>query len=93
MSKDIHSDHISRNKEPPKRAVHMVNAQSHTIIMFLCCLIPLLLIVALSSLGIIGSWGFLALILLCPILHLFLMRAIYREKRERKVDDYESEKD
>jgi len=71
----------------------MVNAQSHTIIMFLCCLIPLLLIVALSSLGIIGSWGFLALILLCPILHLFLMRAIYREKRERKVDDYESEKD
>jgi hypothetical protein len=31
-------------------------------------------IVLLSLLGVLGSWGFYALILLCPLLHLFFMR-------------------
>jgi uncharacterized membrane protein YdjX (TVP38/TMEM64 family) len=77
----MNSDHISDNKEPPKK---------HIWIMLICCLAPLFGIIALSSFGIIGSWGFFALILLCPILHLLLMRAIYRAKEQRRLDDYES---
>jgi len=47
---------------------------SHSFWMILCCAIPLVGIVLLSLLGILGSWGFYALILLCPLLHLFFMR-------------------
>jgi Flp pilus assembly protein TadB len=47
---------------------------SHSFWMILCCAIPLLGIVLLSLLGMLGSWGFYALILLCPLLHLFFMR-------------------
>jgi hypothetical protein len=42
--------------------------------MLLCCAIPLGGIVLFSLLGILGSWGFYALILLCPLLHFFCMR-------------------
>jgi hypothetical protein len=81
MSNSIHPGYISHNKKFP---------QKHTWIMLICCLVPLFGIIALSSLGIIGSWGFWALILLCPILHLFMMKVIYKEKEERRTDDYES---
>lgn len=47
---------------------------SHYFWMILCCAIPLVGIVLLSLLGILGSWGFYALILLCPLFHLFFMR-------------------
>jgi hypothetical protein len=47
---------------------------SHSLGMILCCAIPLAGISILSLLGIVGSWGFYALILLCPLLHLLLMR-------------------
>ena len=84
MSNSTNSEHISHNKGEPKRKAFALSSESHrakhTIIMLICCLAPLLLIVALSSLGIIGGWGFLALILLCPMLHLFMMKVMYREK-------------
>jgi len=47
---------------------------SHIFWMILCCAIPLGAIVSLSFLGILGSWGFYALILLCPLLHFLLMK-------------------
>jgi Flp pilus assembly protein TadB len=46
---------------------------SHSFWMALCCAIPLLGIVLLSLLGILGSWGLFALILLCPLLHFIFM--------------------
>jgi nitrate reductase NapE component len=72
MSNSTHSDHTSYDKKQKRK---------HTWIMLICCLSPLLGIVALSSFGIIGSWGFFALILLCPVLHLFMMRVMYREDK------------
>ncbi len=39
---------------------------SHSFWMILCCAIPLVGIIILSLLGILGSWGFYALILLYP---------------------------
>jgi len=47
---------------------------SHSFWMILCCAIPLVSIAILSFLGILGSWGFYALVLLCPLLHLIFMR-------------------
>jgi hypothetical protein len=47
---------------------------SHSLWMVLCCGIPLVAIVILSSFGVLGEWGLYALILLCPLLHFLFMR-------------------
>lgn len=49
---------------------------NHSFWMLLCCAIPLGGIVLLSFLGILGTWGLYALILLCPLLHFVFMRRI-----------------
>ncbi len=46
----------------------------HFLLMVLCCAIPIIGIVVLSSMGILGSWGYYLLILLCPLLHFLFMR-------------------
>jgi len=48
----------------------------HVLIMLLCCAIPLALIFALPYLGVtLSSSGWLLLVLLlCPFMHLFMMR-------------------
>ncbi len=48
----------------------------HGLLMVVCCGVPLVLIVVLSILGIVGSWGYYALILLCPIIHFLLIRGM-----------------
>jgi hypothetical protein len=51
--------------------------QNHALMMILCCGIPLVGIMALSSLGVLGSWGYFALILICPLGHIFMMRGMH----------------
>lgn len=48
----------------------------HMLLMIVCCAVPLALILALPYLGVsLSSSGWLLLVLLlCPLLHLFLMR-------------------
>ncbi len=48
--------------------------KNHSLAMILCCAIPFALIVILSITGSLGSWGFYAIILLCPVLHIVMMR-------------------
>lgn len=48
--------------------------QNHPLAMILCCAIPLTLFVVLSFTGSLGSWGFYGLMLLCPLLHVLMMR-------------------
>ena len=56
---------------------------SHSWWMVLCCLIPLAAVAGLSFLGLIGVWGFYALILLCPLLHfIFIRRMASKEMQE-----------
>jgi len=50
--------------------------QNHFLIMVLCCATPLIGIWALSSLGILGSWGYYALFLICPLGHILMMRGM-----------------
>jgi len=59
--------------------------QNHVLMMILCCGIPLVGIMALSSLGILGSWGYYALIFICPLGHIFMMRGMHATPAESKM--------
>jgi len=48
--------------------------KNHSFAMILCCAVPLGLIFGLSISGNLGSWGYYALLLLCPLMHVFMMR-------------------
>ncbi len=50
----------------------------HTLIMILCCLIPLAILGILWAIGISGSYLLLGVILLCPLLHIFMMRGMHK---------------
>ncbi|UCE51404.1 MAG: DUF2933 domain-containing protein [Desulfobacterales bacterium] len=59
--------------------------KNHALAMILCCGIPIVGILALSSLGILGSWGYFALILLCPLGHIFMMRGMHSHSNDTTV--------
>ncbi len=50
----------------------------HALIMVLCCLIPLVVLGVLWAIGVSGSYLILGVILLCPLLHLFMMRGMHK---------------
>ena len=50
----------------------------HTLIMALCCLMPLAILAALWMIGVSGSYLVFGLILLCPLrMHLLMMRGMH----------------
>lgn len=59
--------------------------QNHALMMILCCGIPIVGIMALSSLGVLGSWGYFALILICPLGHIFMMRGMHSGHSDSKM--------
>ena len=59
--------------------------KNHVLAMILCCGIPIVGILALSSLGILGSWGYYALFLICPVGHLLMMRGMHSNSEETMV--------
>lgn len=54
----------------------------HTLIMVLCYLIPLVTLGVLWAIGISGSYLIFGVILLCPLLHIFMMRGMHRGSGE-----------
>ena len=48
--------------------------RNHSFAMILCCAIPMTLLLILSLSGSLGSWGYYTLFLLCPLLHVLMMR-------------------
>lgn len=46
----------------------------HAFLMIFCCVFPILAVLSLSYLGVLGSWGYYALFLLCPLSHIFMFR-------------------
>ena len=59
--------------------------KNHALAMILCCGIPIVGIMALSSLGVLGSWGYYAFMLICPVGHLLMMRGIHSNSEETMV--------
>ncbi len=57
--------------------------KNHALAMILCCAIPIVGILALSSLGVLGSWGYYALILICPLGHIFMMRGMHSKSKDK----------
>lgn len=59
----------------------------HSLLMFISCLVPLGVLFALPFLGIgPSSLSFLAVILLCPLLHLLVMRGAHNHPRPGGAD-------
>lgn len=59
--------------------------QNHFLAMVLCCAIPIVGILALSAFGVLGSWAYLLMILLCPLGHIFMMRGMHSTHAEQNV--------
>jgi hypothetical protein len=59
--------------------------KNHAFAMILCCAIPIVGILALSSLGILGSWGYIALILICFLGHIFMMRSMHSTSKTELI--------
>lgn len=63
--------------------------------MVICCLIPIVGIAVLSASGVVGSWGYYGLILLCPLGHFIIMSLMNRDsenhqgKESQKADQDE----
>lgn len=67
--------------------------QHHSLAMVLCCAIPIIGILALSASGVLGSWAYYLVILLCPLGHIFMMRGMHSSHVEQisrpEVDEIE----
>ncbi len=50
----------------------------HTLIMVLCCLIPLVILGVLWAIGVSTGYLILGVVLLCPLLHLVMMRGMHK---------------
>ena len=50
--------------------------------MVLCCVLPLIAILTLSFLGVLKSWGLYALVIICPLAHLWMMRGMFRASED-----------
>lgn len=59
--------------------------QNHFLAMVLCCAIPIVGILALSAAGVLGSWAYFLMILLCPLGHIFMMRGMHSPNTESKA--------
>jgi len=53
---------------------------NHSLLMILCCALPIVAVLSFSYLGILGSWGYYALFLLCPLSHILMHRKGHAEQ-------------
>jgi len=59
--------------------------QNHFLAMALCCAIPIVGILALSAFGVLGSWAYVLLILICPLGHIFMMRGMHSDSKDAEL--------
>jgi hypothetical protein len=58
---------------------------NHFMAMVLCCAIPIAGIAILSYMNIVGSWGSYAIFLLCPLMHIVMMRGMHKPHQKATV--------
>lgn len=61
---------------------------NHSLLMILCCAVPLVAILVLSYFNVLGSWGFYAIFLLCPLMHIFMHRGHSANAKSSRSEDY-----
>ena len=59
--------------------------QNHFLAMVLCCAIPIVGILVLSAFGVLGSWAYLLMILICPLGHIFMMRGMHSNSKDAEL--------
>lgn len=63
---------------------HTDGHSKHAIFMALCCLIPIIGIALLAASGVVGDWGYYALVLLCPLGHFVMMSRMNHSSEARQ---------
>ena len=59
--------------------------RNHFLAMALCCAIPIVGILTLSAFGVLGSWAYVLLILVCPLGHIFMMRGMHSDSKDAEL--------
>ena len=59
--------------------------QNHFLAMVLCCAIPIVGILVLSAFGVLGSWAYLLIFLICPLGHIFMMRGMHSNPKDAEL--------
>jgi len=66
-------------KEKTKEIKH-----NHGLMMLICCIVPLiLLIIAINFFGLSRSYLTWFILLLCPIMHFFMMRDMHKKGKDK----------
>ena len=60
---------------------------NHSLLMILCCAMPLVAILTLSYFNVLGSWGYYAIFLLCPLMHVFMHKGHSAQAKSSKSED------
>ena len=59
----------------------------HALIMIACCVVPLALLVAVSVFNVsLGTIGYFAVLLMCPLMHLLMMRGMGHDHGHHAAD-------
>ena len=56
-----------------------------SLLMILCCALPIIVVLSLSYLKILGSWGYYDLFLLCPLAHVLIFKNSHAKQTEEVV--------
>jgi len=56
----------------------------HSWMIVLCCAIPIALLVVIYFLGVSNIYVFWLVVLLCPLMHFFMMKYMHDDKRSGK---------
>ncbi|MDW7732667.1 MAG: DUF2933 domain-containing protein [Methanolobus sp.] len=81
---------MNKGTSAPTRSNYPM-AGKHMLLMVLCCAIPLVGIALLAFLGVSNNYLAYGMILLCPLLHFFMMRDMHGTGHSGKHTAAESE--
>ncbi len=57
----------------------MAMNKNHGFLMFLCCAIPIIILIAVSFFGLSQQYIYWLVILLCPLMHYFMMNNMHNK--------------
>ena len=59
---------------------------NHMFLMIICCAVPIVAFLSLSYLGVLGSWEYYALFLLCPLAHILMFKKSHAKQNKEVVN-------